>query len=116
MATRDTELGGTHLPKGALIFFSITSANRDAAHFDVPDRLDADRRNGKAHMAFGQGIHLCVGAWLARKELKVSLQRLLARMGDIRLTPGRNDLNNLFFPNAITRGARGLHLTFDKTP
>lgn len=116
LATRDTELGGTHLPKGALIFFSITSANRDAAHFDVPGRLDADRRNGKAHMAFGQGIHLCVGAWLARKELKVSLQRLLARMSDIHLTPGRNDLEHLFFPNAITRGARGLHLTFDKTP
>jgi cytochrome P450 len=114
LATRDTELGGVFLPKGALIFYSITSANRDETRFESPERLEPSRYNGKAHMAFGQGIHLCVGAWLARKELKVALKRLLARMHHIRLTPGRNDLNNLFFTNAITRGARGLHLSFDR--
>ena len=63
-----------------------SAANRDPREFEQPDELRLDRENARQHIAFGHGIHTCAGAPLARAETNVSLQRLLDRMADIRIS------------------------------
>lgn len=74
--TRDTELGGVAIPEGATLFLAYGSANRDDAVFDDPDSFDPLRENVKEHLAFGHGIHVCVGAGLARIESASALRAL----------------------------------------
>lgn len=78
MTTRDTELSGVSLPQGSLVTLYYGAANRDPAEFPNPDefRLDRDLRN---HVAFGAGIHYCLGAPLARAEASITLNTLLDR-------------------------------------
>jgi cytochrome P450 len=114
LALQDTEVGGVKIPKGTLVFLSFASANRDTAQFPNADCLDPGRANAKTHLAFGQGIHMCVGFRLARKELGIAFRRLFARLTNIRLTPGKNNLDHLFVPTALVRGLKGLHLSFDR--
>lgn len=78
LAKRDVELRGAHVPRGSRVFAMIGSANRDPAAFADPDRFDVTREpNG--HLAFGHGIHFCLGAALSRLEAKIALGDLLAR-------------------------------------
>ncbi|MFA1538369.1 cytochrome P450 [Actinomadura monticuli] len=89
VATRDLELGGTPIKAGEAVLPAITSANRDAAVFTDPDRLDL-RRDPNPHLAFGHGAHRCLGAALARAELAVALSTLLERFPGLRhAEPGR---------------------------
>jgi cytochrome P450 len=83
MATRDVEVSGVRIPKGDLVTVYFGAANRDPAEFPNPDefRLDRDLRN---HVAFGMGIHYCLGAPLARAEAKVTLNALLERFSTIK--------------------------------
>ena len=74
---RDCELGGVTLTAGTTAFLLWSSANRDPAEFDRPDEVVLDRRIPRSHLAFGRGIHHCVGAPLARLETLCSLERLL---------------------------------------
>jgi len=74
--TRDTEFGGVAIPEGATLFLAYGSANRDAAVFEDPDTFDPLRENVKEHLAFGHGIHVCVGAGLARIEASSALRAL----------------------------------------
>jgi cytochrome P450 len=83
-ATREVELHEVIIPEGATVTLVYGSANRDPEQFDDPDRLDMSRRVGK-HMAFGGGVHLCIGAPLARLEAKVVLQRGLHRLAPFSL-------------------------------
>lgn len=76
VTTRDTELGGMALPQGATLFLAYGSANRDDAVFAEPDAFDPLRENVKEHLAFGHGIHVCVGAGLARIEADAALLAL----------------------------------------
>ena len=83
----DTELGGVKLPAGSTLVLSWTAANRDADTFPHPDVIDLDRPNPRQHAGFGWGIHLCVGAPLARMEAKVAFERLLTRTTNFHIDP-----------------------------
>ena len=82
----DTTLGGVDLPGGSHLLLLWGSANRDPAAFDAPDELRLDRPSGKAHLGFGRGDHFCLGAALARLEVKTALTRLLGETRAISTT------------------------------
>lgn len=76
--TRDVELAGTHLPADSDVMVAFAAANRDPAEFEAPDEFRLDRELSK-HVAFGAGIHYCLGAPLARAEARAALNGLLDR-------------------------------------
>jgi cytochrome P450 len=90
----DTELGGVHLPAGSTLVLMWPAANRDRGVFAHPDDIDLDRPNPRQHVGFGWGIHLCVGAPLARVEAKVAFERLLARTKSFSLDPDADPLHH----------------------
>lgn len=75
--TGPVRLHGTSIPAGATVLLLIAAANRDPAQFPDPDRFDLERANAGSHVAFGQGPHTCIGAALARVELRIALEALL---------------------------------------
>ena len=85
----DTALGGVEIPAGATVLLLWGAANRDPAMFDHPQTVDLTRQVPRRHVAFGRGIHHCVGAPLARVEARNVLSVLLARTSDIMLDPRR---------------------------
>jgi cytochrome P450 len=85
LVRRDTEVAGMPLPQGSRVMLLWGAANRDGDEFPNPDAIDLGRRNAKAHMAFGIGLHHCIGAALARLETRVVLETLLARTSALRL-------------------------------
>ena len=90
-ATRDVELGGATIHEGQELLLLYPSANRDETVFDNADTFDIGR-SPNPHVAFGFGAHFCLGNQLARLELKVMFERLLARMPDIHLAAERETL------------------------
>jgi cytochrome P450 len=84
--TRDVELAGVRLEKGALVAAVLASANRDERNWSDPDRYDVHRREG-SHLAFATGPHLCLGARLARYETRTAWRVLLDRLPGLRLDP-----------------------------
>lgn len=82
--TEALTLGGTEVPAGVPVFVALGAANRDPQQFPEPDRLDLDR-DAAAQLAFGHGIHRCVGAPLARAEADIALRAILTRFPGIRL-------------------------------
>jgi len=83
LLTEDAEIGGMALAAGTYIWLGIGAANRDPAQFPDPDRLDIGREPNR-HLAFGAGIHVCLGNTLARMEGRIAIARLLARFPDFR--------------------------------
>jgi len=88
-ATRAVELAGAPIRAGDLVSVSISGANRDPALFDHPDRFDVRRPNARAHLAFAQGPHFCLGAHAARLEARVAISLLLQQLPGLRLDPDR---------------------------
>jgi cytochrome P450 len=84
IVTEDVEIGGVELAAGSTVLLSIPEANRDEQHWPDPARLDLARPRG-AHLAFGHGIHQCLGQQLARVEMRVGYTELLARLPGLRL-------------------------------
>ncbi|MEU8513865.1 cytochrome P450 [Kitasatospora sp. NPDC048722] len=84
-APEPVRIGGTDVPAGSPVFVSPGAANRDPARFADADRLDLDRADARAHLAFGHGIHRCLGAPLAHAEVATALRVLLARFPGLRL-------------------------------
>lgn len=83
-AGEDVTIEGVTIPRGGLVRAVIASANRDESQFENPETLDLTRENNK-HLSFGQGIHYCMGAPLARLEGHIAFNTLLARMPNLRL-------------------------------
>ena len=114
------QVAGVSIPAGSTLMVLNGAANRDARRFENPDRLLADRSNARQHVAFGHGIHTCPGAPLARAEGRVSLERVLDRMVDIRISeadhgpPGARRYR--YVPTYILRGLTSLHLEFEPSP
>ncbi|MEV0941600.1 cytochrome P450 [Micromonospora wenchangensis] len=82
----DTEFGGVRIPAGDLVLLSLPAANRDPTAVERPDELDIGR-GAVGHLAFGHGVHHCIGAPLARMELRIGLPALLRRFPDLRIEP-----------------------------
>ena len=78
-ATEDVEFGGKSIHTGDRVVMWYCSANRDETHFEGGDRLQIDRINARGHLAFGAGIHRCLGSHVAEMQLRVLLEELLAR-------------------------------------
>jgi len=109
-------VGGVDLPAGTTVMVLNGAANRDPRRFDAPHELRVDRPNAREHVSFGHGIHTCPGAPLARAEGRVSIERLLDRMADIRISEaehGPPDARRYrYVPTFILRGLTNLHLQF----
>ena len=87
-AADDTEVNGSPVAKDDVLFVLWASANRDEALFAEPDGFDIDRENVHKHVAFGTGMHFCVGANLARAEARTGIARLVERVPGLRVRPG----------------------------
>ena len=111
-----TRIGGVDIAAGATVMVINGAANRDPRRFEVPGELLVDRANARDHIAFGHGIHSCPGAPLARAEARVSVERLLDRMADIRISEAAHGPASArrfeYAPTYILRGLRSLRLEF----
>ena len=108
--TCDVSFHGVTIPKGSVINVRYAAANRDPAHFPDPDRIDLERKNAATHLGFGSGVHHCLGAPLARRELWWGFTAFLERIEDFRLAPGKNHLRHV--PNFYLRCLKELHIEF----
>ena len=110
-AREDVTIQGVTIPRGDMVFAAIASANRDERQFEHPNTLDITRDPNR-HLAFGQGIHYCVGAPLARLEGQIAINTLLCRMPDIQMAvmPGALRWNK----GLTLRGLKSLPVTFAK--
>lgn len=109
LALQDTQIAGVDVPAGSVVMGALGAANRDPALFPDPDRFDPKRPNARRNIAFGHGEHFCPGASLARAEARISFERLLARLDDLRLV----DPDALrYAPTFIIRGLTDLPLRF----
>jgi cytochrome P450 len=102
VTTREVELGGALLPKGARVMAHFASANRDRCVFADPDAYDAERDELGSHLAFGKGIHFCIGAPLGRLELRVALPMLLRQLPGLRPGTEAPRREPVFFARGFT--------------
>lgn len=110
-ARADVVLHGVTIPRGGLVFGVIGSANRDAAVFENPDALDITRQNNR-HLAFGHGIHFCLGAALARMEAQIAIHALVQRFPKLRLATPVESLR--WQPSLVLRGLKALPVAFSQ--
>jgi cytochrome P450 len=94
------------------VFAALGSANRDGRQFDQPDTLQIERDPNR-HLSFGQGVHFCLGASLARLEGQIAINTLLHRAPDLRLAVPRETLRHR--PTLILRGLTSLPVTFSRS-
>ena len=113
IVAQETEIAGVRLPKGARVMCRFAAANRDPGKYAEPNELDLCRRNTGTHVAFGAGIHHCIGANLAREEMNQTFALLCARTSDLAFAPGKNDFAH--HPSMVLRGLKALHITFHQT-
>jgi cytochrome P450 len=117
LTRRTTSIGGVEVTAGTPVMLLNGAANRDPRHFECPAEFQSDRANARTHIAFGRGAHSCQGGPLARAEGRVSIERILARTRNIRLSEehhGPTDAPTFQYePTWILRGLSELHLEFD---
>lgn len=104
-ALEETTLSGVTIPKGGLVVVWLTAANRDPGQFDAPDDFRPDRTPNR-HLGFGQGLHLCLGAPLARMETQIAARAILERTRAIDLTQPAELGINANFDNVIRQMVR----------
>jgi len=91
VARERVDIAGVTIPEGADLLLALASANRDEAVFSAPDTIDLERRNARNHLSFGVGIHTCIGAPLARLQLRIVLETLTRRFPDMTLVEGQDE-------------------------
>jgi cytochrome P450 len=101
MAKRDVTIGGVEIPEGAKLFLWLSASGHDASVFPEPERFDVRRENAHHCLAFGKGIHYCVGATLGKLEAQLALQGLVCRWPELELVAGAE---MPFHPNISFRG------------
>jgi len=109
VAADDAVVNGITIPKGNQVVLMYSSANRDEKYFDNAEALDVTRTPNN-HIAFGFGTHFCLGASLARLEIRVFFEELLRRTSGWKLVPGTEPVE---MPNAFVRGLESAHVEFD---
>jgi cytochrome P450 len=116
LARTGSTVGGVDIPAGSTVMVLNGAAGRDPRRFEEPDRFRMDRPNAKEHLAFGRGPHACPGGPLARAETRISIERLLARLSDIRISESAHgpvgDRQYAYVPTYILRGLTQLNLEF----
>jgi cytochrome P450 len=116
MARVRTVLGDVEIPAGATIMLAPGMCNRDPRVFEDPHEFDIDRVNARQHIAFGHGIHTCAGAPLARAEGRVTINRLLDRLDDIRISEAvhgpAGERTYEYLPTFFLRGLQRLQIDF----
>jgi cytochrome P450 len=114
LTLEDVELGGTAIPAGKPVVVAIAAANRDPARWSEPEAFRLDRKDGIQHLAFGRGPHTCIGAALARAEVKALLQTLLQQTSAITLDEEKHGpaaaRELVYEPSYIIRGLDELHV------
>ncbi len=117
LCIRSTVIGGVEIKAGTSLLLTHMGANRDPRRFDAPEEFNMDRPKLKEHLAFGRGAHTCIGSALARSEVVVSIERLIARMGNIRLSEAHHGPEGAwrfdYEPTYVLRALKALHLEFD---
>ncbi|HEY1827240.1 MAG TPA: cytochrome P450 [Acidimicrobiales bacterium] len=117
LVRQTTSVAGVDLAAGTPVMILNGAANRDPRLFESPGEFRVDRPNAKVHIAFGRGVHACPGGPLARVEGRVSIERILERMRNIRLAeehhgpPGAHRFS--YEPTWVLRGLHNLHIEFD---
>jgi cytochrome P450 family 142 subfamily A polypeptide 1 len=109
VAKVDAEVNGVTIPAGTQVLLMYSSANRDEAQFSDPETFDVARTPNN-HIAFGFGTHFCLGASLARLEIRVFFEELLRRTSGWRMVEGTSPVH---MPNAFVRGVESAHVEFD---
>jgi cytochrome P450 len=116
LARRATTVGGVDIPAGTCVMVLNGAANRDPRRFEDPTEFRVDRQNARTNLAFGRGLHACPGGPLARTEARVSIQRMLERTRDIRISETEHGPAGArkysYAPTYILRGLNRLHLEF----
>jgi cytochrome P450 len=108
-AREDVTIAGVTIPRGEMVFAVLASANRDERQFDHADTLDITREPNR-HLAFGQGVHFCLGAPLARLEGQIAINTLLRRIPDLRLAVPTHALHRR--PGLVLHGLKSLPVAF----
>jgi cytochrome P450 len=117
LARVTTELGGVTVPAGTTLMVVNGAANRDPGRFEQPDDFQVNRANARQHLAFGHGAHTCPGAPLARAEGRITIERVLDRMGNITISEQEHGPAGArrydYVPTYILRGVSRLHIEFE---
>ncbi|QRN93547.1 cytochrome P450 [Archangium violaceum] len=106
----DVELGCVHVPKGSKLTVGLASANRDPRRFENPEAYDITRPDAHRHIAFGKGIHVCIGAPLARLEAQIAFETLFRRFPKLRLAVSADSLR--LGVGAAMRGFKNIPVLF----
>lgn len=110
VALTDTELGGVEIPAGSMVLLKYFSSNHDEAVFDEPLKFDVTRANAKRHVAFGFGIHVCIGQHLSRLEMCISWEEILDRLDNFELDATDDELE--YMPNILLRGLKEIPIRY----
>lgn len=118
VARRQAKVGDVDVAPGTIIMLAQAAMNRDPRKFEEPNNFQFGRKNLREHVAFGRGVHACIGAPLARAEATLTLDRLLNRIRNIRINEAEHGPLGArsydYEPNYTQRSLRSLHIEFDK--
>jgi len=113
-----TEVGGVAIPAGSVVTVNIGGANLDPRHFADPATFDFNRPGVRDNISFSRGTHACIGAPLARMEVRVALEQFLARTSNIRISEAhhgpRQARRYAYEPTYLLSGLQALHVEWDK--